>query len=412
MTSTDLDVLGVVRSHLSEGRAALAEMFGGHLEESSHASRLRTRDGREFLNCAGYGVFLLGATHPHVTEAVVAQVRRHPLSTRVVLDPVAAEAARTLVEVCPPGLSQVHFTGSGAEATETAIKLARAHGKRRLVTTVDGYHGKTMGALSLTARDLYQKPFQPLLPDVVQIPYGDAEALAGVLADGVPSCFVVEPVQGEAGVIVPPSGYLAEVAEVCRRHGCFLVVDEILTGLGRLGRWWGVDADGIIPDVMLVGKALSGGVIPVAAAVATRAALRPFSKDPFLHTSTFSAAPVAMAAARAAVEAIQAEDAVGTAGRLGSLLVERLRHSATRCPHLVREVRGVGLLIGVEMRDSGLAGELLMELFDAGILVNHSLNNSAVLRLTPPVTLTASEVDRLLAAFDTAFDTLAARFPG
>lgn len=153
----------------------------------------------------------------------------------------------------------MYFTGSGAEAAEAAIKLARAHGKRRLITTDGGYHGKTMGALSVTARDLYQAPFRPLLPSVERIPYGNAEALADLLADGVPSCFVVEPIQGEGGVVIPPAGYLSEVTDICRRHECLLTVDEILTGLGRLGRWWGVDADGVTPDIMLVGKSLSGG---------------------------------------------------------------------------------------------------------------------------------------------------------
>jgi putrescine aminotransferase len=410
-TSTD-DVLENVRKHLSEGRAALAEMFGGHLEHSSHGAVLRTRDGEEFLNCAGYGVFILGATHPRITEAVIDQVRRHPLSSRVLLDPLAGDAARTLIEVCPPGLEQVYFTGSGAEATEAAIKLARAQGRRRLITTDGGYHGKTMGALSLTARDLYQAPFRPLLPSVECIPYGDPGALADLLADGVPSCFVVEPIQGEGGVVIPPTGYLKEVGRICRRHGCLFVVDEILTGLGRVGRWWGVDEEGVTPDVMLVGKGLSGGVVPVAALVATREAFAPFSKDPFLHTSTFAGAPVAMVAARAAVETIRDEDVPAAAARIGRRILHGLRRSAeVRCGHLVREVRGSGLLIGVEMADAGIVGELFMELFDQRILVNHSLNNSAVARLTPPVTLASQQIDRLLKGFDAAFAALGARFP-
>ncbi|MEU0108425.1 aminotransferase class III-fold pyridoxal phosphate-dependent enzyme [Streptomyces sp. NPDC006251] len=405
-------VISTFRRHLSSGRASLGEMFGGHLEDRSHGALVYTRGGVEYLNCAGYGVFILGATHPYVTDAVIAQVRTHPVSTRILLEPLAAAAAEALINVCPPGLTKVHFVGSGTEATETALKMARAHGKRRLITTVNGYHGKTMGALSVTARSIYQDTFRPLLPDVEQIPYGDAAALEQVLKDGPESCFILEPVQGEGGVIIPPAGYLTEVQRLCRAYGCFLIADEILTGIGRLGRWWGVNAEGIEPDVMLVGKGLSGGVIPVAAAVATEKAYKPFDKDPFLHTSTFAGAPVAMAAAKAAIEAVIAEDAVNKASTTGHLLKEGITSSAQRHrPHLIREIRGEGLLIGVEAHDAGLAGELVLELLDARVLVNHSLNNSAVLRLTPPALLTTDEADRLLSAVDLAFAALARRFP-
>ncbi|ACU37504.1 aspartate aminotransferase family protein [Actinosynnema mirum] len=410
--TTGGDLLAAYRAHLSAGRASLGEMFGGFWETASSGATVRTSDGESFVNCAGYGVFILGGTHPHVTEAVVAQVRANPLATRLLLEPVSAAAAKALVDVCPPGLSKVHFVGSGTEATETAIKMARANGKRRLITTANGYHGKTLGSLSVTARSVYQEKFQPLLPDVTVVPYGDVDAMEAALRDGPPACVIVEPVQGEGGVVFPPDGYLAALGRLRTEHDAFLVIDEILTGLGRLGRWWGHDPEAVTPDVMLVGKGLSGGVVPVAAAVATPAAYAPFDKDPFLHTSTFSAAPVAAAAAKAAIEAIVMEDAVAKAAKLGAELKHRIAESAARtCPHLVAEVRGEGLLIGVEMRDPGLAGELVLELIDGRVLVNHSMNNSHVLRLTPPATITADELDHVATTFDRALSTLAGRFP-
>ncbi|MEV7617173.1 aminotransferase class III-fold pyridoxal phosphate-dependent enzyme [Streptomyces sp. NPDC089799] len=404
--------LTLARRHLSSSRAALGEMFGGHLEESSHGAIVTTHDGQRFLNCAGYGVFILGATHPHVVESVVDQIRRHPVSTRILVDTAAPAAAEALVRVAPEGLTKVHFVGSGAEATECAIKLARAHGKRRLVTTVNGYHGKTLGALSVTARRLYQEPFEPLLPDVVEVPYGDAEALERALAGQPPSCFIVEPVQGEGGVVIPPPDYLAEVSRICAEHDCFLVFDEILTGMARLGRWWGSQATPVRCDAMLVGKGLSGGVAPVAAVLATEKAYKPFDKDPFIHTSTFAGAPIAMAAARAAVEAIEAEDVVARSASLGAHLLAELTDSVGRhCPHLVTEVRGQGMLIGLEMNDPGLAGEVMLELISANVVVNHSLNNSRVLRLTPPAVMDEDEVRWLLKAFDDALAIVGQRFP-
>ncbi|SDG03765.1 putrescine aminotransferase [Lentzea fradiae] len=418
MTSTqsalpsERELLDAFRTHLSRGRASLGEMFGGFWETASSGASVHTSDGQRFVNCAGYGVFILGGTHPHVTEAVATQVRTNPVATRLLLEPVSAAAAKTLVDVCPPGLTKVHFVGSGTEATETAIKMARANGRRRLITTVNGYHGKTLGALSVTAREIYQNSFTPLLPDVTAVPFGDVEAMEAALRDGPPACIIVEPVQGEGGVVFPPEGYLTALGELRTRYGAFLVVDEILTGLGRLGRWWGHGTETVTPDVMLVGKGLSGGVVPVAAAVATAEAYAPFDKDPFLHTSTFSAAPIAVAAAKAAIEAIVMEDAVAKAAKIGAELKRRVSDSAGRhCPHLVTEVRGEGLLVGVEMADPGLAGELVLELIDGRVLVNHSMNNSRVLRLTPPATISADDLDQVTTGFDSAFSVLAGRFP-
>lgn len=389
----------VYRAHVSRGRVALNEMLGAHVEASSHGSWIVTEDGRRFLNCAGYGVFLLGATHPRVVERVIEQVRSHPLSSRVLLDLTPAEAAGRLVAHCPAGLEKVHFVGSGAEAVETAIKLARADGCRRLVTTIDGYHGKTTGALSLTARPVFQDPFRPLLADVVAVPYGDPAALEQALDGQDRSMVIVEPIQGEAGVVVPPDGYLCDVQDVCRRHDAVLVVDEVLTGLGRLGTWFASTEAGIEPDVLLVGKGLSGGVVPVAAAVVTRRLYEVLDKDPFLHTSTFAASPVATAAAAAALEVMEDEDVVERAAMAGHALMTSLRRAVEGHP-LVVELRGRGLLVGLHLRDPGVAGELMLELIDRHVVVNHSLNRGDVLRLTPPATLTTEEIDVIGAAVE------------
>jgi len=406
------EVVARYRRHVSRGRARLAELTGGHVEVSAHGSRVLDADGKEYLDCGGCGVFLLGHTHPAVVEAVVDQVRRHPLATRLMLDPVVARAAQTLAEVTPPGLDYVHFVNSGAEATEAAIKLARANERPHLISTIGGYHGKTMGALTLTAKELYQAPFRPLLPGVEHVPFGDAEALDRALAAAPPSCVVVEPVQGEGGVIIPPAGYLTAVAQLCQRHGALLVLDEVQTGLGRLGHWWGADRESIRPDILLVGKNLSGGVVPVAAMAATAEAYGPFNRDPFLHTSTFAGSPVAAAAADAAVRTIAEENLVGRARDLGDLLLTEIRRILLdTCPHLVAGVRGAGLLIGVELNDEQLTGELVMELLDRGVIVNHSLNAHRVLRFTPPAVLSTEDIRWLLDALAESAHALTRRCP-
>jgi putrescine aminotransferase len=401
-------VLSDMRRHVSKGRASLAEMIGGHVEVESLGTRVIDSDGREFLDCGGYGVFILGHRHPRVVAAVRAQLERHPLATRVFGEPRLGQAARALAAVAPDPLEYVHFVNSGAEATEAAIKIARTHGKRHLVSMRGGYHGKTLGALSVTARDVYQEPFRPLLPLVTHVPFADALAIEAVLASGEDHCVILEPVQAEGGVVLPPEGFLREVEGLCRRYGAFLVLDEIQTGLGRLGTWWGADREGVVPDVMLVGKGLSGGVVPVAAAVATADAYRVLNRDPLLHTSTFGGAPLAMAAARAAVETIADEGIVERARTLGAELLDGVRAlPALSANGLITDVRGRGLLIGIEFAAPDMAAEFTLELLARGVIVNHSLNNQRVVRLTPPAVMSPEDVSWALEALESSARALA-----
>jgi len=379
---TEAEIL--YRKHLSKGRATVAELLGSQMEVASDGAWVRMSDGRTCLNCGGYGVFIMGARHPTVMDAVLEQLRVHPVSTRILLEPTVARAAEALCSVTPAGLDRVHFALGGAEAVETGLKLARAHGKRRLVSFEGGYHGKTLGALSVTAKSVYQDPFRPLLPDVSHLPYGSAEAVEQALAAHPGEvCVIVEPVQGEGGVIIPPPGFLTEVERLCRRYDAFLILDEVQTGMGRLGWWWGADGAGITPDVLLAGKALGGGVVPVSAAIASREAFAPFDKDPYVHTATFSGAPLLMAAVQGAVRAVKEEDLVAKSRSLGAQLLTA--GSFDVMAEVVCE-----------------SDEDLIELLNHGVVANHSMNRSAVLRLTPPATLTDSEVGFLLESFDGA----------
>jgi len=403
MTATDIDfsVAELCRTHFGSARAVLGSVLGGMAEIRSEGAWVDASDGRRYLDFGGYGVFLLGHRHPAVTAAVHRQLDVHPMSSRVFFEPVALRAAAALAETTPGDLSMVHFVNSGAEATEAALKLARANGKTAMISTHNGFHGKTLGALSVTAKDKYQDPFRPLLPDVAAVPFGDASALAAALTSVAGrGCVIVEPVQGEGGVQIPPAGYLREVATLCHRYGALLVVDEIQTGLGRLGSWWGIDAEGIVPDILLAGKGLSGGVVPIAAMVATPQAYAPFANDPYLHTSTFAASPLACAAATAAIEAMRTDDLPRRAAVLGDTLLSGLGRIVDASPARDRiAVRGRGLLLGVELSEPGAVGELFLNLVDRGVLANHSLNSSTVLRFTPPAIIADTEVETFLAAF-------------
>lgn len=410
--STDW-VARAYRTNLSSGRVRIAELLGGQVEVQSRGAWVTTSSGEKYLNAGGYGVFIAGARHPMIVRAVQRQLHAHPIGTRMFLEPTAARAAELLAAATPAGLDRIHFCGSGAEATEAAIKIARLSGHRHLISMRGGYHGKTLGALSVTAKSLFQDPFRPLLPDVTHIPYNDTPALHAALERHVgTACVFVEPVQGEAGAIIPAPGYLRSARTLCSEFGALLVVDEIQTGLGRLGAWWGSDTEQVRPDILLSGKALGGGVVPVAAAIVTAEAYAVLDRDPFLHTSTFSAAPLAMAAVCGALTTIRAEGLVERAALLGAQLLPALTDIAVG--HLgdhIREVRGRGLLIGIELTDPAMVGELLIELVAHHIIPNHSLNSDQVLRLTPPAVLDRFEVQFLLERFERAVAALAKRYP-
>jgi putrescine aminotransferase len=399
----------VYRAHFNATHAITCSVMTGRAEVRAEGCLIFDEAGQDYLDCGGNGVFLLGHRHPDVVAAVQAQLESQPMQGRFLLNPALARAAEALARVTPEGLEYVFLHCSGAEAVEMAIKLARLAGRPRLVATEGGFHGKSNGALSLTGRAKYREPFEPLLEGVTHVPYGDADALAPVLAAAPGECAVfVEPVQGEGGVRIPPPGYMRAVEELCREHGALLVLDEIQTGLGRLGTWWGADIDSVRPDVLVSGKILGGGVLPVSAVVATPEVYARLNRDPYLHSSTFANSPIMAAAASATIEVLETSGLIEASAAIGASLVERLRDAvAERGRGLVSDVRGLGLLIGLEFAAPGIAGEFLFELIGRHrVLPSYSLNEDATLRFTPSALISDEQQERLLDAVAMTVDAV------
>jgi putrescine aminotransferase len=391
----------------------MLSLMGATEEISSQGSIVTTAAGDRYLDCGGYGVFLHGHCHPKVVAAVVEQVRKHPLPTHALLEPVVAHAAGALSATAPGDLDYVFFTNSGAEAVELGLKVARANGRHRVISTENGFHGKTLGALSVTGKPDYRQSFEPLLPEVEHIPFGNMEPLHEALRAGSKgsAAVLIEPVQGEGGVRVPPAGYLASVRELCDRFDALLLMDEVQTGLGRLGAMWGCEIEGVVPDVLLVGKILGGGVFPVGAMVTAADLYEPFNADPLLHSSTFGGSPAASAAVVAALEALREEDLVNRAAVLGEQLLSRIREAvAQHADSIVHEVRGRGLMIGIEFLTPTLAADVMSELLARNVLSSYTLNSNEVLRLTPPAVMTAEEVDWLVEALTASCQVVDTRF--
>jgi len=384
---------------------------------------------------AGYGSLNLGHNHPAVIEAVRAALGGlAPGFSPAAVNPYAAALAERLATLSPPGLEMTFFANSGTEAVEAALKLSRrATGRTGFLHCERSYHGKTLGALSVTGNPVYQKPFEPLLPDCVAVPFGDLELLERRLSERRFAAFLVEPIQGEGGMVVPPAGYLREAARLCRRVGTLLVVDEVQTGIGRTGSLFAVDRLGVEPDILTLAKSLSGGLVPIGAMLTRRdlwlkayGTVQSFA----LHTSTFSGGSLACAAGLAALEVLGDEDLAANAEARGRQIRERLTKLCDRCEGL-REVRGEGLMIGLEFAPlpdsirshfkglgSGEAGRYLIPNLE-GMLDGHialyvmsalldeyriytqtARSNPRVIRIQPPLTITADEVDRFLAAME------------
>jgi acetylornithine/N-succinyldiaminopimelate aminotransferase len=346
--------------------------------------------GKQYVDLlGGIAVNALGHAHPAVVTAVSEQIATlGHVSNFYVTEPAIALAELLLALAGRPG--RVVFCNSGAEANEAAFKLSRLTGRTHVVSTEGGFHGRTMGALALTGQPAKVDPFRPLPGEVTFVPYGDADALRSAVTPAT-AMVILEPIQGENGVVVPPPGYLAAAREICTATGALLVLDEVQTGVGRTGHWFAHQADGVEPDVVTLAKGLGGG-LPIGACLAFGAAADLFR--PGSHGTTFGGNPVSCAAALAVIRTIASEGLLDHVKRVG----EQLRRGVEA---LGLEVRGAGLLLGVVL-GTPVAAQVTVALRDAGFLVNPVQPD--VVRLAPPLILTADQADAFLAALPSALD--------
>jgi putrescine aminotransferase len=360
------------------------------LEWTGHGSIVTDLMGREYIDClGGYGIFSAGINHPRIVKAVTDQMSRMALNSQELLEPWRAALAKLIADITPGELACSFFINNGTDAVEGAIKLARLHtGRNTFLSTLGGFHGKSMGSLSLMGKASFREPFRGGLQDVRFAPYGDAGALEAEFAKaeavGTPiAAFIVEPIQGEAGAVVPPPGYLARARELCDRYGALLIADEIQTGMGRTGRLWGVDHADVAPDIMCLGKAIGGGVMPLSAFVSTPKIWEALIPNPVIHSTTFGGNPIACAAGIAAITATLEEDLPGQAAAKGEMLMKELAVLRARYPSILSASRGKGLLIGLEFPSDSVGYDCAAALFRRGVLVAGTYSKARTIRLEP-----------------------------
>jgi putrescine aminotransferase len=389
------------RRFINPGLANLMDFVGFHgVEWRGEGAVVYDSAGVDYLDfLGGYGVFSIGHAHPKVVAAVQEQASRMPLSSRVLFNRPMADLAEALAAIAPGDLQFSFFCNSGTEAVEGALKLARlATGRTHIIATDGGFHGKSFGGLSASGREVYRAPFLPLVPEFSHVPFGDAAAVEACITPET-AAVIVEPIQGENGVIVPPDDYLPALREVCTRRGVLMILDEVQTGFGRTGAMFGCRHWGVAPDIITLAKALGGGVMPIGCFMGTPDVWKVFEPNPLLHSSTFGGNEMACTAALATLAVIEEEDLVARAARMGDLLIAGLRAVADQHPDVITEVRGKGLLVGVEFTERDFAALVIAGFAQHRILAAYTLNNPCVIRFEPPLVISEEQIARVLAAF-------------
>ena len=357
------------------------------------ADLLWDQDGKEYIDCTGsYGTCIVGYCHPKVVQAIVHQSETLTSCHGFMYNDSRSELLERIGKIQPKGLGKVFLSNSGTEAVECAIKLARKYsGKKEIIAMMGAYHGKTFGSLSATWEKKYRDPFLPLVPDVKHVPYGNIEKLRESISSNT-AAVIAEPIQGESGVKLPPEGYLKQLREVCDEKDVLLILDEIQTGFGRTGAIFAFQHFDITPDITCLAKGVAGG-IPMGLT---------FSREEIMaslkvgeHTTTYGGNPIACAAAAATIEVLQEENLSEKARIQGEYFVSRL-NQLKEAHKIIREVRGLGLMIGVETRFE--VRDFILESIPKGVLVLDAGRN--VLRFLPPLVITRPHIDRTIEVLD------------
>ncbi|MEM1538623.1 MAG: aspartate aminotransferase family protein [Candidatus Nezhaarchaeales archaeon] len=351
-------------------------------------------DGNEYVDCmGGYGVALAGHCHPKIVEAIKNQAEQLITCHGSIYNDARARFLEKLFKLTPKGLDKAYLCNSGAEAVECALKLARRYtGKRGFIAMNRAYHGKTMGALSATWDAKYRAAFEPLLQGFKFVPYGRIDKLREALT-GEEAAVIVEPIQGESGVIIPPNDYLKQVRELCDEKGVLLICDEVQTGFGRTGRIWASEHWGVVPDIMCLAKPVGGG-IPMGVTLAKSEVMDSFKKGE--HTSTFGGNPLACAAASAFLDVLIEEKLVERAKEQGDYFKAKLESLKQRF-NIVREVRGLGLMLASELRFN-LVQNVVLGMLSKRVLILYSGLNT--LRFLPPLVITKEQIDKACIALE------------
>ncbi len=375
--------------------------------------------GEKFIDClGGFGIYTCGHRNDEILDTVKAQLDHQALHSQELLDPLRGYLAKAVADITPGDLQYCFFTNGGAEAVEMSLKLARiATGGRWYISTVGAFHGKSMGAISMGGKNTYRVPYAPMVQQVQHVEYGNAEdmrkAIKNLIAVGEKVAGVIlEPIQGEAGIIVPPAGYLQEVRDICDEYGVALIFDEIQTGMGRTGTMWRCEAEGVTPDIMTFGKAFGGGIMPITGIICKpKMWTEELVENPWLLGSpTFGGNPVCCSAAIATIKYMLENDVPGMCKEKGKYLKAGLVKLAEKYPTVIEAVRGEGLMLAPEFVKCEVGYSIAKGLFSRRVRPAGTLVNSKCIRFEPAAVITTEEIDAVIERMEEAIIDTKAEF--
>lgn len=376
------------------------------VEWSDEGACFKDINGKEFIDMlGGFGIYVTGHRHPKVLKAVLDQLQRQGIHSQELIDPLRTYLAHLVALITPGDLQFAFLTNSGTESVEGCLKMAMlTTGRRKLIGCIGGFHGKSLGSLGGTSKAVFREPFLPLL-NWSHVPFGDVDALRMMMAscdftgDRV-AAVVIEPIQGEGGINVAPPGYLRAARELCDQYGALLIFDEIQCGMGRTGKMFYCEYEGVVPDLMALGKGFGGGVMPIGAVVGTPKTWQKYIENPFLHTTTFGGNPVCCAAAIATINVLLEENLPQQAAEKGDYMLKTINALADRYPKVLKLCRGKGLMLGMEFVNNELGYEVAKNLFARQILISGTYINARVLRIEPPLVIRYEQIDRFHRALE------------
>lgn len=393
------------RKYVNPAYANILAFSGFNIpEDKAEGVYVYDKSGRKFLDCVGgYGAFSLGHLNPNVVNAVKEQLDKEALKSHFFMSCELADTCEMLAEVLPGDICYSFLCNSGTEAVEGALKCARIYTKRSgFVSAVNGFHGKSLGSLSVSGREVFKQNFRPLLDGCVNVPFNDIDAMREAVTEDT-AAVILEGLQGEGGVHVGNKEYMQAVRKICDEKGALLIMDEVRTGFGRTGKWFVCQHFDIVPDIITMAKALGGGVMPVGAFAATPKVWNAmFGKNPFMHSTTFGGNPLACAAVMAAIKTTKELNAVEESARKGKILLDGLKKLQAKYPDWIKDARGLGMVAGLEFEDEDIGSLLIAACGKRDLLVAYSLNNPQVVRIEPPLIIPDDELERMLAIMDEA----------
>jgi putrescine aminotransferase len=367
--------------------------------------------GEKFIDClGGFGIYTCGHRNPEILDVVKAQLEHQALHSQELLDPLRGYLAKAVADITPGDLEKCFFTNGGAEAVEMALKLARiATGGHWYISAAGAFHGKSMGAISVGGKSTYRAPYTPMIQQVQHVPYGSADAVEQAIYNlqyvgEKVAAVILEPIQGEAGVIIPPEGYLPAVRALCDRYGVALILDEIQTGMGRTGTFWRCQSENVTPDIMTFGKAFGGGILPITGIIC-----RPHMwteelvNNPWLLGSpTFGGNPVCCSAAIATIKYMIDHDIPGVCAQKGKILKAGLENLMQTHSDVITAVRGAGLMLAVEFISSDFGYKVAKGLFARGVMTAGTLVNAKCIRFEPAAVITEEDIAAVITRMDEA----------